>query len=70
MKRSVPNREVQLNEERNYLWITIVTNRVPLYVEGEIVGAIPTFRDKTEIRKLAGNYRYQAICGSITGTVP
>ena len=30
-----------------------MTNRVPLYVKGEIVGAIATFRDKTEIRKLA-----------------
>lgn len=45
--------EVQLNEEQNIYGITIVTNRVPLYVKGEIVGAIATFRDKTEIRKLA-----------------
>lgn len=44
---------VQLNEEQNIYGITIVTNRVPLYVKGEIVGAIATFRDKTEIRKLA-----------------
>ena len=53
IKRSIANGEVQLNEEQNIYGITIVTNRVPLYVKGEIVGAIATFRDKTEIRKLA-----------------
>ncbi|MGF9963587.1 sensor histidine kinase [Bacillus rhizoplanae] len=43
----------QLHQEQNLHGITIVTNRVPLYVKGEIVGAIATFRDKTEIRQLA-----------------
>lgn len=43
----------QFDEEQSLHGITIVTNRVPLYVKGEIVGAIATFRDKTEIRKLA-----------------
>ncbi|MFN6593240.1 sensor histidine kinase [Bacillus sp. TD10] len=45
--------EAQLNVEQNIYGITIVTNRVPLYVKGEIVGVIATFRDKTEIRQLA-----------------
>lgn len=53
IKEVLQKGEVQLNEEQNIYGITIVTNRVPLYVKGEIVGAIATFRDKTEIRKLA-----------------
>ena len=53
IKEVLQTGEVQLNEEQNIYGITIVTNRVPLYVKGEIVGAIATFRDKTEIRKLA-----------------
>ncbi len=43
----------QFDEEQSLHGITIVTNRVPLYVKGEIVGVIATFRDKTEMRKLA-----------------
>lgn len=53
IKEVLQTGEIQLNEEQNIYGITIVTNRVPLYVKGEIVGAIATFRDKTEIRKLA-----------------
>ncbi len=53
IKEVLQTGEVQLNEEQKIYGITIVTNRVPLYVKGEIVGAIATFRDKTEIRKLA-----------------
>ncbi len=53
MKEVLQTGEVQLNEELNFFGVTIVTNRVPLYVKGEIVGVIATFRDKTEIRKLA-----------------
>ncbi|PFL14079.1 two-component system sensor histidine kinase DcuS [Bacillus cereus] len=53
IKEVLQTGEVQLNEEQNIYGITIVTNRVPLYVKGEIVGAIATFRDKTEIKKLA-----------------
>ncbi|TKI47092.1 DcuS/MalK family sensor histidine kinase, partial [Bacillus mycoides] len=53
IKEVLQTGEVQLNEEQNIYGITIVTNRVPLYVKGEIVGVIATFRDKTEIRKLA-----------------
>ena len=53
MKEVLQTGEVQLNEELNFYGVAIVTNRVPLYVKGEIVGVIATFRDKTEIRKLA-----------------
>lgn len=31
----------------------IITNRVPLIVKGKVVGAMATFRDMTELRKLA-----------------
>ncbi|QDQ03877.1 sensor histidine kinase [Bacillus sp. BD59S] len=53
IKEVLQTGDVQLNEEQTVYGITIVTNRVPLYVKGEIVGAIATFRDKTEIRQLA-----------------
>lgn len=43
----------ELNQEQDLRGITILTNRVPIQVNGEIVGAIATFRDKTEIRQLA-----------------
>ncbi|HDX9578558.1 TPA: two-component system sensor histidine kinase DcuS [Bacillus pseudomycoides] len=62
IKKYMPNSRIkevlqtgvaQLDEEHSMHGISIVSNRVPLYVKGEIVGAITTFRDKTEIRKLA-----------------
>ncbi|MFI8708408.1 sensor histidine kinase [Bacillus sp. NPDC077411] len=62
IKKYMPNSRIkevlqtgvaQFDEEHSMHGITIVSNRVPLYVKGEIVGAIATFRDKTEIRKLA-----------------
>ncbi|WP_242145028.1 MULTISPECIES: sensor histidine kinase [unclassified Bacillus cereus group] len=53
IKEVLQTGQAQLHEEQNAYGVTIVTNRVPLYVDGEIVGAIATFRDKTEIRKLA-----------------
>ncbi|EMA6343885.1 two-component system sensor histidine kinase DcuS [Bacillus cytotoxicus] len=53
IKEVLQTGQAQLHEEQNVYGVTIVTNRVPLYVDGEIVGAIATFRDKTEIRKLA-----------------
>lgn len=32
---------------------TILTNRVPIVVEGKVVGAVATFRDMSEVRELA-----------------
>lgn len=43
----------ELDEEQDLNGITILTNRVPVIVGNHIVGAIATFRDKTEIRVLA-----------------
>ncbi|TKH16333.1 two-component system sensor histidine kinase DcuS, partial [Bacillus wiedmannii] len=39
IKEVLQTGDVQLNEEQTVYGITIVTNRVPLYVKGEIVGA-------------------------------
>jgi len=45
--------EAQLDQEQEINHITILTNRVPVIVKGKIVGAIATFREKTEIKELA-----------------
>lgn len=58
----VPNSELtrilktglpELHKEQDLNGIHIITNRVPILVNGKIVGAIATFRDKTEINQLA-----------------
>lgn len=43
----------ELDEEQNINGVSILVNRVPLIVNGEVVGAISTFRDKTELNQLA-----------------
>ncbi|MEH6955888.1 DcuS/MalK family sensor histidine kinase [Neobacillus drentensis] len=43
----------ELDEEQNINGMTILTNRVPVIVENKVVGAIATFRDKTEMQVLA-----------------
>ena len=45
--------EPQFDQEQEVNHITILTNRVPVIVNGQIVGAIATFREKTEIKELA-----------------
>ncbi|MBB5172417.1 DcuS/MalK family sensor histidine kinase [Texcoconibacillus texcoconensis] len=45
----------EVDKELTYNDTTIVTNRVPIYVGNKIVGAIATFRDKTEVKHLAEN---------------
>lgn len=45
--------EEQLDQEQEINQITILTNRVPVIVNGKIVGAIATFREKNEIKQLA-----------------
>lgn len=44
---------VELDEEQDLNGITILTNRIPVVVENKVVGAIATFRDKTELQVLA-----------------
>lgn len=43
----------ELDQEFDLFGITIVTNVIPLCVNGKSVGAIATFRDKTEIKQMA-----------------
>lgn len=43
----------ELNVEQNMNGVTVLTNCVPVRVKGEIVGAIATFRDLTEVKRLA-----------------
>ncbi len=43
----------ELNQEQKVNNKTILTNRVPLIVEGKIVGAIATFRDLNDVKALS-----------------
>lgn len=45
--------KAELDAEHDLNGITILVNRVPVRVDGKIVGAIATFRDKTEINSLS-----------------
>ncbi|WP_270182290.1 DcuS/MalK family sensor histidine kinase [Alkalihalobacillus sp. CinArs1] len=45
--------EAELDEEQLINGSSIIVNRVPLIVNNEVVGAISTFRDKTEVNQLA-----------------
>lgn len=45
--------KIKLNQEFDFFGSPVIVNIVPLIVENVIVGAIATFRDKTEIRMLA-----------------
>ncbi|UOQ94898.1 DcuS/MalK family sensor histidine kinase [Halobacillus shinanisalinarum] len=47
------NGKKEFDQERNIEGVTFVVNRVPVKVDGQIVGAIATFRDKTELKHLA-----------------
>jgi two-component system, CitB family, sensor histidine kinase MalK len=43
----------ELDQEQDMNGVNILTNRFPIIVNNEIVGAIATFRDMTEMRQLA-----------------
>lgn len=45
--------EAELNQEQDFYGLSVLTNRLPMVVDGEIIGAISTFRDKTEVKMLA-----------------
>lgn len=53
LDRVLQTGEPELDEEQNINGVSILVNRVPLLVNGQVVGAISTFRDKTEINQLA-----------------
>ncbi|WP_026676985.1 DcuS/MalK family sensor histidine kinase [Fictibacillus gelatini] len=43
----------EFDKEYELNGISLVVNRMPIKVEGQVVGGIATFRDKTELKKLA-----------------
>lgn len=43
----------ELDQEQLINGVVVVTNRVPIIVHGAVVGAVATFRDKTEVKQLA-----------------
>jgi two-component system, CitB family, sensor histidine kinase MalK len=53
LDRVLQTGEPELDEEQTINGVSILVNRVPLVVNGQVVGAISTFRDKTEVNQLA-----------------
>lgn len=53
MKKVLEMGQPELDYEYELQGITLLTNTVPLKVNDKIVGAVSTFRDKTEIKQLA-----------------
>ncbi|MFQ3544666.1 DcuS/MalK family sensor histidine kinase [Halobacillus rhizosphaerae] len=53
LDRVLDEQEADLDEEQIINGVSIITNRVPLVVNDTVVGAIATFRDKTEVNQLA-----------------
>lgn len=45
--------KMELNSEQDLFGVSVLANRMPLLVNGTVVGAITTFRDKTELKRLA-----------------
>jgi len=45
--------QAEYDQEGDILGLKILTNRVPILVKGRISGAVATFRDKTEVSRLA-----------------
>jgi two-component system sensor histidine kinase DctS len=53
LPRTVKTGTAEYNQERLINGIAILVSRIPITVDGEIVGAVATFKDKSEIGKLA-----------------
>lgn len=53
LKIVISTGQPEFDQEQNILGARLLTNRFPLKVDGEIVGAIASFRDMTEVRTLA-----------------
>jgi len=53
MQNVLETGEAELDQDQELEGVTLLTNRVPVLVNGEIVGVVATFRDKTEVRKMA-----------------
>ncbi|WP_223635572.1 DcuS/MalK family sensor histidine kinase [Planococcus sp. 4-30] len=53
LQRMLDDRKPDLDEEQNFNGISVISNRAPLMVNDQVIGAIATFRDKTEVNLLA-----------------
>ncbi|MEM5014146.1 DcuS/MalK family sensor histidine kinase [Niallia taxi] len=53
LTRIIKSGETEVDQEQNLQGVTILVNRVPVVVGNQAVGAIATFRDKTEVQHLA-----------------
>ncbi|WP_242220676.1 DcuS/MalK family sensor histidine kinase [Bacillus cereus group sp. BfR-BA-01380] len=53
LSRIIKSGETEIDQEQNLHGVTILVNRVPVIVQNQSVGAIATFRDKTEVQVLA-----------------
>ena len=53
MRAVVETGEPQYDQEGDVNGLKILTSRVPVMVDGRIAGAVATFRDKTEVSRLA-----------------
>ncbi|GLB61063.1 DcuS/MalK family sensor histidine kinase [Cytobacillus sp. NCCP-133] len=53
LDRVLKTGRAELDEELTINGVSILVNRVPLLVNDQVVGAISTFRDKTEVNRLA-----------------
>ncbi|MCP8969930.1 DcuS/MalK family sensor histidine kinase [Ectobacillus ponti] len=53
LTRILQSGQTELDQEQNLHGVTILVNRVPVVVNQQPVGAIATFRDKTEVQLLA-----------------
>ncbi len=53
LTRILQSGETEVDQEQDLHGVTILVNRVPVVVDNQPVGAIATFRDKTEVQLLA-----------------
>lgn len=53
LPRVLERGEPEYNQEKFINNTVIISNRVPVRVKGQVVGAVATFRDRTEIHRLA-----------------
>ena len=53
LSRVLQTGQAELDEEQHLNGVALLVNRVPVFVDNNIVGAVATFRDKTEISRLA-----------------
>lgn len=53
LPRILETGKAEYDREQVFNETIVLTNRVPIVVKGKVVGAVATFRDKTEVKRLA-----------------